>query len=508
LDAAVWRVLAGWTLAGVLAASLWPMAASAAETASPSSQAQRHPCRLPGLDTEAQCGHVSRPLDPALPAGRQIDVHFAVLPALARNKKPDPVFFFAGGPGQSAIDLAATVSRLLARFSNRRDIVLIDQRGTGRSAPLQCDAEPPTAPLADAIDPARQIDQLRRCRARLMQLPYGDLRQFTTTIAMADADAVRRALGVAQVNLVGGSYGTRAALEYLRQFPQAVRRVVIDGVAPPGMALPASFSTDGQAAFDALVAYCSQDAPCHQHYPDLGGQWQRLLASLPLPVTLTQPVTGQPQPLTLTRPMLTGLVRGPLYAPTLASLLPYALSEAAQGRFGALVGASAALQGGGAESGLAMGMHFSVVCAEDEPRVALSADRPGRDFGTDVADLYRQVCDGWPRGAVPAAFYRVPKAPVATLLLSGGIDPVTPPRHAERVARDLGPKAKSVVVPNAGHGLMALPCIRDVVFRFIDAATDDEALKVDASCAASIPRAPAYVPLAGAVPATSTSGTP
>lgn len=455
------------------------------------------PCRLKGVEHEALCGRVVRPLDPAAPAGPAIEVHFAVLPALARNKKPDPVFFFAGGPGQSAMTLAGPLERQLARFLNRRDVVLIDQRGTGKSAPLYCEADAPTRPLREQADARAQVLQLAQCREQLQKLPHGDLRQYTTTIAMVDADAVRRALGADKINIMGGSYGTRAVLEYLRQFPQSVRRAVIDGVAPPDMALPGSYSPDAQAALDALLAACDAEPGCTGRHPRLRAQWRSLLDSLPRTVIVAHPVTGRDEVLTVTRDMATGLVRGPLYVPALAAALPYAVAEAAQGRFGALVGLASAMSGGRERAmRLAMGMHFSVVCSEDMPRMAISNDRPGADFGAGFADLYLRICDGWPRGTVPDAFYSVPVAPMPVLVLSGGIDPVTPPRHGERVTRALGPKALHVIVPNAGHGVMSLGCMRDVVFHFVDAATDEQAQKVDAACAQAIPRPPAFVPIA------------
>jgi len=454
------------------------------------------PCRLKGVEHEALCGSLRRPLDPAAPTGVQIDVHVAVLPALARHKKPDPVVFFAGGPGQSAIALAGPLSRQLARVLNRRDVVLVDQRGTGRSAPLLCAEASPSRPLREVNDPQWQMAEAERCRGELQKLPYGDLRQFTTSIAVADVDAVRRALGVEKLNLVGGSYGTRAALEYLRQFPQAVRRVVIDGVAPPDMVLPSSFSTDNQAALDTVLAACAAEPACRARHPNLRADWSALLQGLPRTVTVPHPLSGREETLTVTREMVIGLVRLPLYAPVLASALPHAVTEAASGRFAALFGLAAALGGGRAgETRLAGGMHFSVVCAEDVPRLDATADRPGADFGDSFAVLYRKVCADWPRGRVPEAFYRVPPAPVATLVLSGGSDPVTPPRHGERVSRALGPKARHVVVEHAGHGVMAMGCMRDVVFRFIDAPGDDEALAVDANCASGVPRPPAFAPV-------------
>jgi pimeloyl-ACP methyl ester carboxylesterase len=467
------------------------------------------PCRLKGLEHEARCGVVKRPLDPTQPAGPQIDVHFAVLPALARHKKDDPVFFFAGGPGQSAMALAGTLARPLARLTNRRDVVLIDQRGTGRSAPLQCAEQPLTQSLREMADPAAQAQRLRDCRTALQKLPHGDLRQFTTAIAMADAEAVRQVLGAPLVNLVGGSYGTRAALEYLRQFPQAVRRVVIDGVAPPDMVLPASFSTDAQAALDALFAACQAEPACAKAHPQLRERWAALLKSLPREVSVVHPVTGREERLTLTRELVTGLVRPPLYAPLLASALPHAIEEAAQGRFTPLLGLTSAMAGGrGSPLRLAEGMHFSVICAEDFPRLqsGASAEKPGADFANDFADLYRRVCNGWPQGAVPAAFYQVPRALAPVLVLSGGLDPVTPPRHGERVAQALGPQAHHVVVPQAGHGLMLQGCLRDVVFRFIDAPDAAAALQVEGGCAEKMPRPPTFVP-PGSAPAQATGAT-
>jgi len=482
------------------------------------------PCRLPGFEHEASCGRVPRPLDPEAPQGRQIEIHFAVLPALARNKHPDPVFVFAGGPGQSAIDLAGTWSRLLARVSNRRDIVLVDQRGTGRSAKLACAEPPPTAPLATALPAEAQARRLATCREALQRLPQGDLRHFTTWVAMRDVEAVRQALGAPRVNLVGGSYGTRAALEYQRQFPQAVRRLVIDGVAPPDMVLPAAFSTDNQAALERVFAACEADAAtCGATYPALRGDWQGLLSTLPKEVAAAHPVTGEVERLALTREMLLGLARAPLYAPALAAGLPQAIGAAARGRFEPLFGLASALQGPRGAT-LAEGMHFSVVCAEDVPRLAAAGDGgvtradgaggsgaaqsragnrsdgataaspAGADFGSIFADQYQRFCADWPAGAVPAAFYGVPPAPAAALVLSGGADPVTPPRHGERVTQALGAKARHVVVAEAGHGVMALPCMRDVLFRFIDAPDDAAALQVKADCASALPRPGVFIP--------------
>ncbi len=520
------RLKIGLALSGLtLATAGLPTVARAAEN-----RPGLQPCWLDGVAQQVWCGVVPRPIDPAQPRGALIEVHFAVLPALARNRLPDPVFFLAGGPGQSAIDLAGSIGQLLSRLNNRRDLVLVDQRGTGRSAPLACPQPPLTAPMAQAAGPVAQLARLQRCREQLQKLPYGDLRQYTTPIATADLDAVRQQLGAERINLIGGSYGTRAVLEIMRQFPRTVRRAVIDGVAPPDMVLPAAASLDNQGALDAVFDACRAEPACQVRHPALKAAWQALLARLPQDVRVRHPVTGTEEALNVSRELLLGLVRAPLYTPALTRALPQAISEAVAGRFGPLLALSSA--GAPRQRGqIAEGMHFSVICSEDvdpSPGSATSPDpapdtrtpaagqrsspsgarripavarysippQAGADFRDSFASAYAQVCASWPKAALPAGYRKIPPASAATLVLSGGADPVTPPRHAERVVQALGPLARHVVVIQAGHGLLALPCLRDVVYRFIDAETDAEALKVDTGCAAGVPRPPAFVPLA------------
>jgi pimeloyl-ACP methyl ester carboxylesterase len=382
----------------------------------------------------------------------------------------------------------------LGRLNNRRDLVFVDQRGTGRSAPLRCEADDQALrSLAEQLDSQVQLAQLSSCRERLMRLPHGDLRRYTTSIAMADIEAVRRALGAPVINLVGASYGTRAALEYMRQVPRAVRRVVLDGAAPADMVLPASFSADNQAALDGLFDWCAADGECDARHPRLRALWQGVLEGLPRQVQMTNPLTGQLESVLLTRDEVLGMVRSPLYVPALTAALPAAIAEAAQGRFESLAGLASALSGPGAR--LYTGMHFSVVCSEDVPRMSRSTDVAGEQFGRAFARVYERACASWPQGEVDPAYYTTPVAPAATWVLSGAADPATPPRHGERIARALGAKARHTVVPNAGHGVMALPCVRDAVLRFIEAADDDAALKVSAQCAATLPRPRLFVPL-------------
>ena len=463
------------------------------------------PCRIPGLPQEVRCGVIQRPLDATRPKGTQIDIHYAVLPAVARRKREDAVFFIAGGPGQSAIDLMPHVQPLFNRLNQRRDIVFVDQRGTGRSAPLRCDP-PKTNTLiswAQSSDLTQSLQDAQDCLKKLNALPWvthpSDIGQFTTPQAMQDLNAVRAQLGAKTINLVAASYGTRAALDYQRQFPQTVRRMVLDGVVPPNMALHNSSGVDAQAALDAVWAACSTEPACLKRFGDLRTTWQQLLQSLPRDQLVNDPRTGQSEVLTITRDMVLAAVRAPLYAPILAAALPQALHDAASGRWEGLAALASATAPRNSPP-LYSGMHLTVVCAEDVKRAPASAGaaQTATDFGDALSQRYAAICPLWPTSDIPSAFYQLKPSSAPVLLLSGGVDPVTPPRHAKQVAQALGNKITQVVVPQAGHGLMSLPCVPDLVFRYLD-TPDSQTPQVDGGCLQSLPR-PLSFSLSGVAP--------
>lgn len=444
------------------------------------------PCRIEGWPNELRCGQVERPLNPAEPQGRKISVHYLLVPAKSRSKLPDPVLFFAGGPGQSAVRIAPKMITALSSLNNRRDLIFIDQRGTGQSAPLQC-PDSRALPMAEVLSSDGMQRFLQRCLAELQQLPHGDLRFYTTTVAMQDFDAVRQQLGIERWNLIGASYGTRAALEYQRQFPQAVRRTLLDGLAPPDQALPASMAVDSQAALEQVFKDCEQDALCRQTYPRLRERWEALLGSLPREVVLPHPLSGIGERVRLERDALLRAVRMPLYVPALTAAVPAAIDGATRGRFDGLAGLASGLGLAGRDR-MYEGMNFSVVCAEDLPRMGDDSAESGE------AGLYRRICASWPRGQVPPEFYRIPAAQTPVLLLSGGADPVTPPRHGERVAAALGAKALHLVAPSAGHGVMRTACLRMPLLRFFNAHSDTEALDIKTDCLQQLPRALPFYP--------------
>lgn len=439
-------------------------------------------CRVPEFAQEVQCGSLKRPLNPAQPQGTQIELHYVVLPSQDKNKLDDAVFLLAGGPGQSASELAGFGRAIFSNLNRRRDLVFLDQRGTGKSAPLKCTA---VENSDTALTMAQSLEQLKLCRNQLQKLPYGQLEFFSTSIAVQDIEAVRQALNYGAINLVGASYGTRVGLEYLRQYPQSVRRLVLDGVVPPDMSLTAM---DAQAALDGVFQQCESDPNCRTQYPNLKIMWQNLIASFKessISVKITHPRLGHEITVPMDKDTLLMTVHKTLYTPSNTSGLPYAITQAAQGKYAPLfsLANSFALPGPG---GISYGMYFSVWCGESMARP--SQLKLNDDFVKFNSKMNQQICEQWPRAAIPAGFFEIKPSIAPVLLLSGGIDPVTPKRHGAAVAQQLGSKARHLVIDNAGHGLLAHTCVSNVLSDFIRAKDDMEASKVDAKCMRQIPR--------------------
>ena len=277
-------------------------------------------CRLPRLSVTAQCGELSVPEDRARPDGRKIGIFVAVLPANTVAPRSDPLVILAGGPGQAASQLAPLASRL-SEVRRTRDIVLVDQRGTGRSAPLKCAAFKPD----DGIEASFDLDSVAKAGDCLRELAATgvDLKQYTTEAWVADLDAVRAALGYPQVNLWGGSYGTRVALAYLRRHPDRVRSMVLDGVAPPEMAVPRDVWLSREKALDGVLAACAASEPCRRAHPDLAQKLDRLERDYAAPgrrVEFTDPRTGKATAGTVSFDLILGSIHAMTYAPERAAL--------------------------------------------------------------------------------------------------------------------------------------------------------------------------------------------
>jgi len=326
------------------------------------------------------------------------------------------------------------------------------------------------------------------------------VRRYTSVHAAADLDAVRAALGYERLDLWAGSYGTRTALVYSRLFPERVRAVVLDGAAPFELRFPLWVARDTEAAIGRLLADCEASGPCRAAFPRLGPDLRELVArleALPAAVEASDPVTGRPVRLTVGRDELVSGLRVALYTPQHSRLLPLAIHEAARGRFGpylALLGEGTAWS----TETMALGLTLSVLCGEDVSRfddAEVEAATTGALLGSSLVRSWRTMCAAWPRGDVPPRLDDAQPSSAPALILSGALDPVTPPRWGEAMARHF-PRGRHVVVPGAAHNVSFTGCVPDLIARFVEAGSADG---LDVSCVPKT-RPPFVVGPAGTVP--------
>jgi pimeloyl-ACP methyl ester carboxylesterase len=429
------------------------------------------PCHLTGKSAQvvdAMCGTLSVPEDRATGRGRRIDLAIAVVPATGRSSAPDALFFLAGGPGQSAQDVYPSVADAFTRVNLKRDIVLVDQRGTGKSAPLAC---PGTELEGTSASPEEGAALAAKCEASLAT--HADLRQYTTPIAMDDLDDVRKALGYETVDLYGGSYGTRAALEYVRRHESHVRAVVVDGVAPPDWTLSATFGPDGQRALDALFARCAANADCNGAFPDLPASLAKLLAdhATPSDLVVSHPTTAAPTTVSVSRDTIASTIHTLTYESETAALVPLLVHDAATSGDLRPLAAQSLLMSDTLQ--IDVGMHLAVACSEDAPFLDLAAierSSAGTYLGASAARMYVEACKAWPRAHLDADDRAPVTSKVPVLLLSGEVDPVTPPSNAAHAAETL-PNSLQLVVPGEGHGALTRGCTRRIVADFVERAS-------------------------------------
>ncbi|MCB9587797.1 MAG: alpha/beta fold hydrolase [Polyangiaceae bacterium] len=451
-------------------------------------------CDLKG--TLALCGQTSVWENRELESGRRIQLHYAVLRSYSASPARDAVFFLAGGPGQSAITLAHDMAPLLESVRRERDIVFLDQRGTGQSNPLNCE-------LADPNDPNEQFrtdfnqNKLKQCVAAL----DADTTQYTTAAAVADLEDVRKALGYERVNLIGASYGTRLALAYAREHSSSLRSMVLDGVAPPQLRLFLDFLPDGQRALDQAFDYCERNVDCNRSYPSLRQDFAALMARLerePLIAKVQHPETGEELELTLTADAFASAVRGMLYSAEVSQLLPVVIEQVADGKLDALL-TQAMLVSHSVQETMSLGLLLSVACAEDLPRVsdAELAEYSNQSFlpASSVTEI-RKACDVWPHAIADAKAAEPVVSDVPTLLLSGELDPATPPRWADLTLDGLH-QGLHLVVPGQGHGTLSVGCVPNLVSRFV---RDGNTQGLDTGCVEGLKRPHFFLDLLGPRP--------
>jgi pimeloyl-ACP methyl ester carboxylesterase len=455
---------------------------------SASSKLKLTDCEPAEVKGKVRCGTYEVFEDRAAGKGRKITLKVVVFPATGPAREPDPFVYIAGGPGSSATEDAPYIAQAFAAIRARRDLVFIDQRGTGGSHPLNCDFFNPADPQS-YLGYFFPLEDVRQCRAQLES--KADLTLYTTPIAMDDLDEVRAALGYERLNLFGASYGTRAALVYLKRHPQHVRTVTLQGVAPTNQFMPGDFAQVNERALQGILAECAADEACHKAFPNLRAETKAVLDRLlkgPVEVSLNTGASTTTK-LKLSRDLAAEAIRYMLYSPVPASRVPFVLHQAAAGNFVPLTETALGYRRGIVATG-SNGMYLSITCAEDLPWIK-TGEGERLAANTFLGDYrlrqQREACALWPRARIPNDYSQPTRADAPVLIMTGEWDPVTPPEHGDAVARHL-PNSLHIVVPDGAHGfggLQGIDCVLRLHAEFVERGTTKS---LDTSCVKSIKR--------------------
>jgi len=444
----------------------------------------------------ARCGTLEVPEDHSRPEGRKIRLRVAVIPSDNPSGQPDPVFMLAGGPGQAITEVYPRIAPAFERLGRERDIVLVDQRGTGGSNGLTC----PNLSGKDRDEdllPSEARRQAAECARALSA--KADLTRYGTNDFVRDLEAVRAALGYPTLNVIGGSYGTRAALAYARAYPDQTRTLVLDGVVPFPMIVGNDFDRDSQQALDVLFRRCAAEPACVARYPDLPGDLRALLARLdahPEKVRVRHPLTGEPIVLDFNGDSARQVLLAFLYQAETAALLPALLREAKAGDLAPLA-AQGILAVADIQAGMSRALQLSVLCSEDVPSFVDPLPGASPTFlGNGAREAFRSLCADWPRSSIDPGFHEPTRIDVPALLLSGEADPVTPPRWGDVAASSL-PAGRHVTVAGAGHGVLGRGCIPRVVAAFVKKGSAEG---LDVSCVDRLHPSPTFIDLQGGSP--------
>jgi len=445
------------------------------------------------LTATAQCGTLEVPEDRAAVDGRSIELAWAVVEARTADPRPDPVVFLAGGPGQSARAIAPLIARALRDINDARDLIFLDQRGTGGSNALECRLAEEVFTIEPGLDEIER--QLRECHAGL----DAAVEHYTTGDAADDLEALREHLGLEALNLVGGSYGTRLAQVYLRRYPAAVRSVVLDGVVPTRLRLGAEHAVMLDRSIDALIRRCAGTDECNRSFPGLAdafAELKRRYRAGSQTILATHPRTGVAEEIEFDDAVLAASLRFLAYSPESRMIIPYLIHEAATTGSPERLATQALITSEEMGEDIAIGLNFSVGCSEDWPWWPDDDDASGTLLGNAFPELYRRVCAWWPADPVGPAFHQPFDRDVPVLILSGEVDPVTPPVYGEEAAEQYS-RSLHLVAPGRGHITMTNPCIGGVVGAFVEAGALDG---LDTECTDTLGPEPFFLDLLGPSP--------
>lgn len=473
------------------------------------------------------CGDVVVPEKHANPGGKTIRLNVALYKARSATPAPEPIVMLSGGPGQSDQVFATVLSAdspVYKSATANNDVILFDQRGTGKSQPALICTELLNATTRNFTYLSAFADSLfvtlaNRCRDRLVGAGI-DLTAYTTSENAADVNDVRQALGYTKVNLFGASYGSELGLAVARDFPQIVRTNNLGSIVPPQVPYiydpPQSFNR----ALTALFADCAADAACNAANPNLQAVYQSTVARMnrtPAIVTLKDPGSGQTLDVPISGDLFTSLLFNLFYSTSALPFVPDMITRTARNDTAWLATLLPLLLATDPDDPMASGMQFSVVCSKSQsPDIlarALEADKGilpevRSAIEPQFTDFYT-ICEHWPSRNVDAKGAAPAKSDAPTTLISGQFDPITPPSYAA-IAKETLPNATSVTLPGGGHSaIIPFEPIGACGYTIMLTQIIDASKAPDTSCVAKLKIT--YQPLPAALgggPAASSSPSP
>jgi pimeloyl-ACP methyl ester carboxylesterase len=491
---------AGNSVTGIsTAAAAAPPAIAPAAAVDETFEREECPVDVPAADADRVTCHVlivperrTAESDPA----KTLRLPVVVIESRSEDPAKDPLVFpTTGGPGGGSLS-ALWYFLDYADWVGDRDIILIEQRGDMLAEPtLNCselDIEhfiEDGALLAGDESADRYNVQMAACRERLVADGV-DLAAYTSAESAADLAQLRTALGFDTWNLYGISYGSRLAMTMMRDHPEGLRSVIVDGPYPPNVNRYESLPTGFLTALDALFAQCAADAACHEAYPGLERSLTRLLAQAadtPIPVVVTSPVDGSALRVDVSDTDLTSGLFQALYSPATVRVLPFLIDQLAQGNAAPIL--PLAQQTVDYRSYYTEGLDLSVECAEEVPfndparlAEALAADPILEHYAATL----RPECLEWPGAPVSEVENQAVTSEIPTLIMNGGYDPVTPLAYGEAAAAALSMRYL-YSFPTMGHGAVwenwVDGCPASIAQQFID----EPATEPDSSCIAAMP---------------------
>ncbi len=422
-------------------------------------------CHLDGFETPVRCVTLEVPLDYSAPQAKSITVAAAVAPALTARPAPDPLFVFAGGPGQAGTDIGPWLETAFRPARRARDVVLLDFRGTGRSGALRCDVP--------ADFSGSGIELMRQAGAACAERVGEDARFYTHREVVEDIERVRLALGYEQINLWGGSFGTRIAQHYVRAYGAHVRSAVLDGATPVGQSIFASAPQSAENALERLFADCTNDAECARAFPSVRDDLAELLVraeSEAIAAEVADPRTGELTPAALDRDTIVSLLRGALYVRMTRAVVPFAVDAAARGDLAPLLALGAATGEWSTET-MAVGFTLGILCSEDVTQSSTDDAVAVTTTTGFLRDSYYRgfaaACEAWPTTPLPPTMLAPLRATTPALAISGEADPVTPPTLGNAALAHFATQVH-VIVPGGYHTNSANPCVADIIAAFLE----------------------------------------